>query len=99
MKEIKAYVKLIKFQDVITSLKALSEVKGLSVSTIEGYGVDNRDEIYELTPYKKIEIVCEDINVDVILDTIKRHAHTGLFGDGKIYVYNVEREVSILDIK
>lgn len=99
MKEIKAYVKPIKFQDVIDSLKALNEVKGLSVSTIEGYGVDNRDEIYDLKPYKKIEIVCDDINVDIILDKIKQHAHTGLLGDGKIYIYNVEREVSILDVK
>lgn len=96
MKEIKAYVKPIKFREVFDSLKELNEVKGVSVSTIEGYGVDNRDDIEDLKDYKKIEIVCEDDNVEKILATIKQHAHTGLLGDGKIYVYSVEREVSIL---
>lgn len=97
MKEIKAYVKPIKFDEVIDSLKALKEVRGLSVSTIQGYGVDNRNEIEDLSTYKKIEIVCEGGDVENIISSIKNHAHTGLLGDGKIYVYNVEHEVSILD--
>jgi nitrogen regulatory protein PII len=97
MKEIKAYVKPIKFEDVVDSLKSLEEVKGLSVSVVHGYGIDNRNGVDELKTYKKIEIVCEDAFVEKIVNTIKKHAHTGLLGDGKIYVYNVEREISIIE--
>jgi nitrogen regulatory protein PII len=37
----------------------------------------------------KIEIVCLDAVVDEIVAAIQQNAHTGLRGDGKIYVAEV----------
>ncbi|MFQ5432766.1 MAG: P-II family nitrogen regulator [Nitrospinota bacterium] len=43
----------------------------------------------------KIEIVCTDEIVNEIISIIEKNAHTGLRGDGKIYVTNVETSVRI----
>ena len=97
MKEIKAYIKPIKCDDVIDALKKSKFVKGISVSTIEGYSCSNPDEVEDFKTYKKIEIVCDDLNVDNIISDIKKHAHTGLLGDGHIYIYNVEKKINIIN--
>ena len=51
------------------------------------------DDFVEYVPHVKIEIVCLDERVDEIVSTIQKNVHTGLRGDGKIYVSNIERAV------
>lgn len=97
MKEIKAYIKPIKCDDVADALKRSKNVKGMSISTVEGYSCTNKDEIEDFKTYKKIEIVCDDSDVNSVIAEIKTHAHTGISGDGHIYVYNVEKKINILD--
>ena len=46
-------------------------------------------------PHVKIEIVCLDEMVDQIVSTIQKTAHTGLRGDGKIYISSVEEAIRI----
>jgi len=42
-----------------------------------------------------LEVFCQDHQVDEIVSIITEHAHTGLRGDGKIYVIDVETAVRI----
>jgi nitrogen regulatory protein P-II 1 len=43
----------------------------------------------------RVEIVCADGLVDQVVEVIQKMAHTGLRGDGKIYVIAVEEAVRI----
>jgi nitrogen regulatory protein P-II 1 len=43
----------------------------------------------------KIEIVCEAELVDEIVSIIIERAHTGLRGDGRIFISNVETAIRI----
>lgn len=43
----------------------------------------------------KIEIVCKDERAEEIVSLIEKTAHTGLRGDGKVFVTPVETAVRI----
>jgi nitrogen regulatory protein PII len=43
----------------------------------------------------KLEIFCRDELVPEVVASIEKAAHTGLMGDGKIYVIDVEQAVRI----
>lgn len=49
----------------------------------------------DLIPKTRIELVVKDENVDVIIDTIKKSAHTGNIGDGKIFIYPIDSVIRI----
>jgi len=103
MKEIKAYLKPHKLSDVILALHKIEGLTGVSVSDIRGFGrgkaKTSREKVTEgLVDFlrgAKIEIVCRDDLVDRIVSTIETSARTGLRGDGKIYVSDVETAVRI----
>ncbi len=113
MKQVKAFIKNKKLQDVISSLQKIEGLSGGSVTAIYGFGRDRDDEtikeswdnkesldktvsgIYQSIPHKRIEIVCRDELVEVVLEAIQKSAHTGLRGDGIIYVCPVEDAVRI----
>ena len=46
-------------------------------------------------PKVKIEVVCTDDNLAMVLDTIVQTAQTGQIGDGKIFVTPVESVIRI----
>lgn len=103
MKEIKAYIKSHKLADVTLALHHVEELTGMSVVDVRGFGRSRAQKAFkgmdydpaDYDPYTKIEIVCRDSLVDEIVSIIKKTAHTGLRGDGKIYVSNVENAVRI----
>ena len=103
MKEIKAYIKAHKLSDVTLALHRLKELTGMSVVDVRGFGRSRAQKAFkgidydpaDYEPYTKIEIVCQDSLVDSIISIIKKTAHTGLKGDGKIYISNVENAVRI----
>ncbi len=98
MKEIKAYIRTAKLNDVMHSLRELPSVSGISVSKVDGFGIKAKQDILgSLQPYNKLEIVCSDEHVEELVALIKEHAHTVRPGDGKIFVYNVESATSIFD--
>jgi nitrogen regulatory protein PII len=70
---------------------SISEVKGSGRQK----GITERYRGAELTNYLrpklKIECVVADGDVDVIVETILRHARTGSVGDGKVFVLPVEQ--------
>ena len=49
-------------------------------------------------PKIKIEVVVDDEKTDVVINAIIKHAKTdpsGSIGDGKIFVYNIEKAIRI----
>ena len=49
----------------------------------------------DLIPKTRIEIVVNDNDLDLFVDTIKEAAHTGNIGDGKIFIQNIENVIRI----
>ncbi len=99
MKEIKAYIKKHKLDGVIRALRRIDGLSGMSVIDSRGYGLgwsdDGGDALTESRSGVKLEIVCQNDMVDQVVATIEKAAHTGLKGDGKIYVANIEQAVRI----
>ncbi len=103
MKEIKAYIKKHKLQNVVLALRKIEGMTGLTLSEIWGFGrgkaVGREDSLFndplESAPGVRIELCCQDEWVDEVISTIEREAHTGLRGDGKIYVFDIQQAVRI----
>lgn len=94
MKEIKAFIKPHKLSDVTLALHRIDGLTGLTVTDARGFGRGRakdsphsvREDLVDFIPNVKLEVICRDNLVDEIVDTIQETAHTGLRGDGKIYV-------------
>jgi len=103
MKEIKAYIKPHKLSDVTMALHKVKGLTGMSVMDVRGFGRSRAknaphrivEDLIDYVPHVKIEIVCADELADEIVGVIQRAAHTGIRGDGKIYVSSVENAVRI----
>jgi len=101
MKEIKAYIKRHKLDEVTIALRKVENLTGLSIVPAQGFGKGwhGKDgDIHGMgsqTPWLKLEIICRSELVDEVVATIEKAAHTGLKGDGKIFVANIEQAVRI----
>lgn len=97
MKEIKAFVKPFKVNDILNKLIETG-YPNITVSMAEGTG-NYKDEASSLSTYfsitdskvAKIEIVCNNDDVDKIVSVISLMGRTGNPGDGLIYVSEVEK--------
>ncbi len=102
MKKIEAIVRAEQLQSVQDALDDLG-VSGLTVSEVMGCGRQKGyTEQYRgsrvnisLLPKIKIESVVADDVVDPAVDAIVGAAYTGETGDGRIFVYDVEKSVRI----
>jgi nitrogen regulatory protein PII len=94
MKEIKAYIKPHKLVDVTLALRKVKGFTGMTVIDVRGFG-HSIDSVSDFIPHIKIEILCRDEVADEIISTIEKSAHTGLSGDGLIYVSDVKSAVRI----
>jgi len=97
MKEIKAFVKPFKVNDILNQL-LLAGFPNITVSMAEGTGHFNSEESsisthFSITDSKvsKIEIVCSDNDVAQIVEIISLKGRTGNSGDGIIYVSEIEK--------
>ncbi len=78
-------------------------VTGMTVTQVMGCGVQKgAGERYRgvemdvtLLPKVKVEVVVSSIPVDQVIETAKKALYTGHIGDGKIFVYGVERVVKV----
>jgi nitrogen regulatory protein P-II 1 len=103
MKEIKAIIQPHMLTKVIDSLKAMENLPGVTVSEVRGFGhspsepAKNKivEEFIEYAKKAKIEIVVPDELAEQVVDVITRNAHTGLPGDGLIFVSPVNEVVKI----
>ena len=102
MKMIMAIIKPFKLDDVRDELTKQG-IEGLTVTDVKGFGrqkgktEEYRGKEYTVSflPKVKIEIVVEDEKREDILDVVQKAASTGRIGDGKIFVYNIERAIRI----
>ncbi len=61
-------------------------------------GLKVEDVYYDEIPKEMIMLVVEDSDADKVVDIIKEEARTseeGYFGDGKIFVQDVERAITV----
>jgi Amt family ammonium transporter len=93
-------------QERLASLKdALMDVgvTGMTVTNCMGFGVQKgRPEYYRgvmreanLLPRLQVEVVVSTVPVRTVIDTAKKVLYTGHYGDGKIFLFNVENVVKI----
>jgi len=102
MKKIMAIIRPNKLQVVKEALDDIG-VPSMTVTEVKGRGKQRgvieiyRDREYciDLLPKLEINIVVSDAEVDRIVETIAKAAHTGEIGDGKIFVIPVEEVVRI----
>lgn len=99
---ITAIIKPFKLDEVREALTEIG-VEGLTSTEVKGFGRQrgqtesySGDE-YAVTflPKVKIEIVVTDDKEDQVVKAIQNTANTGRIGDGKIFVFDVERAVRI----
>jgi nitrogen regulatory protein P-II 1 len=102
MKLITAVIKPFKLDEVKDALKAAG-IAGMTVAEVRGFGRQGgHTETYrgaeyqiDFVPKVSIELVVDDDQADLAVDTIARSAATGKIGDGKIWVTDVERIIRI----
>ena len=102
MKLITANIKPFKLDDVRTALSRLGRI--ITISDVKthsppraGAGAGRAREVPgdSDVPKVKIEVVVPDEELDKVLEVIRNAAVTGHLGDGRIFVWSVERAVRI----
>ena len=102
MKLIIAIVKPFKVDDVKEALREVG-VAGLTISDARGFGRQRgHTEVYrgaeyqvDFVPKSRVEVMCDDDQVDGVIDAIVKSARTGKIGDGKIAILPLEEVVRI----
>lgn len=94
--------KLSRYEKVKKAMNNLG-VTGMTVTQVMGCGIQKgAGEMYRgvemdatLLPKVKLEIVVSSIPVETVIEAAKKALYTGHIGDGKIFVYNVDKVVKI----
>jgi nitrogen regulatory protein P-II 2 len=102
MKLIEAIIKPFKLDDVRDALTAVG-VQGLTVGEARGFGRQKgQKEIYRGAEYEvsflpklRIEVAVPDELAEQVVDAIREAAATGQIGDGKIFVFDMQKAVRI----
>ena len=103
MKMVIALIKPNKFNEVMLALHKIEGLTGASSSEVHGFGRDRTRHVQDqepeisldFAPHIRLEIACHSELVEHVITTIEKAAHTGLRGDGKIYVLPIEESVRI----
>jgi len=99
MKEIIAYIKPHRLTKVTMAVQKVKGLGGISVAKVRGFGRRMEDDphrpvvddLMDFAEYIKIEIFCPGEIVEELVSIIDKAASTGLRGDGKIFVSDVEK--------
>lgn len=102
MKKLEIVIQPEKLED-LKSILDESNITGLMISNVMGYGNQKgHKKIYRgaeynvnLLPKVKVETVIEPETAERLIETIVSEIRTGKYGDGKIFVYEVEDAVRI----
>ena len=94
--------KLSRYDKIKRALNALG-VTGITVTQVSGCGIQKgAGEMYRgvemdmtLLPKIKLEVVVSKIPVESVIEAAKKTLYTGKIGDGKIFVYPVNKVVKI----
>ena len=102
MKMIMAIIKPFKLDDVREAL-AETGVAGITVTEVKGFGRQKgHTELYrgaeyvvDFLPKIKLEVAVNGDQLERVVEAIQNAANTGKIGDGKIFVYDLERVMRI----
>ncbi len=94
--------KLARYEQLKKAMNDLG-VTGMTVTQVMGCGVQKgAGEMYRgvemdatLLPKVKVEVVVSKIPVESVVEAAKKALYTGHIGDGKIFVYNVDKVVKV----
>ena len=94
--------KLARFEVLKKALNDLG-VTGMTMTQVMGCGIQKgAGEMYRgvemdatLLPKVKVEVVVSKIPVATVIEAAKKALYTGHIGDGKIFVYNVDKVVKV----
>ena len=86
-------------------VKAMTEIgiTGMTMTHVQGCGIQKGKSKYyrgvevdmQLLPKIKAEIIVSAIPVDMVIKAAKEALYTGNIGDGKIFIYDVEKVIKI----
>lgn len=102
MHKVVIIAKLSRYERLKTALNDLG-VTGMTVTQVMGCGIQKgAGEKYRgvemdvtVLPKVKVEVIVGNIPVDQVIETAKKTLYTGHVGDGKIFVYNVQKVVKV----
>jgi len=102
MKMVMAVIKPFKLDDVREALSDAG-VGGITVTEVKGFGRQKgHTELYrgaeyvvDFLPKIKLEVAVTDDQADAVVEAIMQAAGTGKIGDGKVFVWDLERVVRI----
>ena len=102
MHKVVVIAKLSRYERLKTALNSLG-VTGMTVTQVMGCGIQKgAGEKYRgvemdvtVLPKVKVEVIIGNIPVDKVIETAKKTLYTGHVGDGKIFVYNVQKVVKV----
>ena len=102
MKMVTAIVKPFKLDEVREALGVIG-VQGITVTEVKGFGRQKgHTELYrgaeyvvDFLPKIKLEVAVTSDQLDRVVEAIQGAANTGKIGDGKIFVYDLERVMRI----
>lgn len=98
MKLVVAVVQPFKLEEVKEALRGAA-IQGMTVTEARGFGRQRgHTEVYrgaeyqvEFVPKVRIEVLCDDVQLQQVVDAIMTSARTGKIGDGKIFVLTAEQ--------
>lgn len=102
MKWVTAVIKPFKMDDVHEALNDIG-IKGITVTEVKGFGRQKgHTELYrgaeyvvDFLPKLKLELAVSDDDLDSVIETISKAAHTGKIGDGKIFVFDLAQTIRV----
>lgn len=102
MYKVAVIAKLSRYEQLKKAMNDLG-VTGMTVTQVMGCGVQKgAGEMYRgvemdatLLPKVKVEVVVSKIPVEAVIEAVKKALYTGHIGDGKIFVYHVDKVVKV----
>lgn len=102
MKKIEAIIRPEKLNDIKDALSALG-VQGMTVSNVLGFGNQKgytqvyrgQEIVTKLIPKVKLEVVIPAHIKEAVITAIINNSKTGKFGDGKIFVSDIQDVIRI----
>lgn len=107
MKQVIAFIQPRKLGAVVHALHQVPGLSGMSAGEVRGFGRSRRagprermeEELEIMRPQVRVEVACGDDLVEQVVDAIVSTAHTGLAGDGKIYVAELREALRIATLE